>query len=113
MTRFIVYALLGSLVGAGILYVMAVQAGLDPFAANIRTLSFLALAVAVYFGIRVAMVVRGLERRRQGDDTGRERSSVSAFRNWGRDSKLDAKMEARRERVRRAKERREAEKRGE
>ncbi len=104
MTRFILYAFLGFVAGAGILYVMAVQAGLDPFAANIRTLSFLALVVALYFGIRVAMVVRNLERRKGDQPKSGDKTARSAFRSLGRDSKLDARMEARRERVRRARE---------
>lgn len=112
MTRFILYAILGFLAGAGMLYVMAVQAGLDPFAANIRTLSYLALVVALYFGIRMAMVIRSLERRKddrsegQGGKAARgsEKTARSAFRSLGRDSKLDARMQARRDRVRRARE---------
>jgi len=108
MTRFILYAALGFLAGAGILYVMAVQAGLEPFAPNIRTLSFLALLVAAYFGVRVALLIRSLERRKGREANGKTRKSGSAFRNWGRDRELDARLQARRDRLRRAKEKQES-----
>ena len=108
MTRFIFYAIAGFAVAGAIMYVMARQMGLDPFAPNVRTLSSLALVVAVYVGIRIAMIVRALERRsdRSGEAAGKRdgRRGPSTFRKWGRNSELDARMEARRERVKRARE---------
>ncbi len=105
MTRFIFYAIAGFAVAGAIMYVMARQMGLDPFAPNVRTISSLSLVAAAYVGIRIAMIVRALERRGKGEHGADARRGPSTFQKWGRNSELDARMQARRERVRRARER--------
>lgn len=113
MPRFLLYSVGFSILAAGLMYAMAVSAGLDPLAPQVRTISLLSLLAAAYVGIRGAMVLRGFERRRQaraeaeafGEDS--KVKKRSAFSRWGRNSALDARMEARRERLRRAQEKQE------
>ena len=112
MGRFILYASIGTVLAAGLMYLMATSGGLDPLAPEVRMIAWLSLLAAVYVGIRLAMVVRSYERKRDAKqdnpaDTFDEPPAESAprrnaFSRWGRDSRLDARLNERRERVRRA-----------
>ena len=112
MGRFILYASIGTVLAVGLMYLMATSGGLDPLAPEVRMIAWLSLLAAVYVGIRLAMVVRSYERKREAQqdnpaDTFDEPPAESvrrrnAFSRWGRDSRLDARLNERRERVRRA-----------
>jgi len=87
-------------------YGLFIQNGINPLAPEVRTIMLVSLAVAAYVGLRLAMLVRGFEqraaeRRTRGEETA---SQTGAFSRWGRSSSLDARLEARRERLRRARE---------
>ncbi|MEM7767257.1 MAG: hypothetical protein AAF253_07190 [Pseudomonadota bacterium] len=104
--RFALYMAGFSAVALGLGYALFVQNGIDPLAPEVRTIMLISLAVAGYIGLRLTLLVRGIERRAseavdEGDGEDRRRS---AFSRWGRSSALDARMDVRRERVRRARE---------
>ncbi len=106
MTRFILYALVATLITLGLMYAAAWQAGIDPLSPTVRTLASVSALAAVYVGVRVAMVVRQIGTRgvRAGETSAgaKDEKRRSAFSRWGRSDKLDARMRAREERVRRA-----------
>lgn len=106
--RLAFYTLGLAAIAAALGYALFTQYGIDPLAPEVRTIMLLSLLVAGYIGLRVALVIRAFEQRHAdrngtGDDSrpGRKRS---AFNRWGRSSSLDARLEARRERLRRARE---------
>lgn len=113
MGRFLLYAVLGPVLAGGLMYLMALSGGIDPLAPEVRTIALVSLLAALYVGLRLAMVVRSYQRQREANkraagDTSGDREDAdaprrNAFSRWGRDSRLDARMEARRERLRRAK----------
>ncbi len=107
MIRFSLIALTSTLVVVAAITGAMVSQGVDPLAPQVRTIALVSLAAAVYVGLRVAMVANRMLASRDdaGDEGGSTRRRRSAFARWGRSDTLDARMEARRERVARARDR--------
>ena len=103
MTRYLLYGVLGLTLSLGIAYAMALQYGLNPFDSALTLYWVVIVLVGLYVTLRIAMI---LEKRRSGQ----ARKGDDASRSGGRRATakpkdgLDARMEARRERVRRAQE---------
>lgn len=108
MPRFILLMVCGALVASGLMYAMAVSYGIDPLAPEVRTFALVSLAVAAYVGLRFAMIISKVLRRR-AERRQAEADGVpmreSRFKRWGRNPELDARMAARRARVEAAQQR--------
>lgn len=102
--RFAIYSIVLTALAAGAGYALFVQNGIDPLAPEVRTIMLLSILAALYVGIRLTSVIRAFERRGEARAASGEAPKRSAFNRWGRSSSLDARMEARRERVRQARE---------
>ena len=111
MARFLLIFLAASTVFAAAIYSIVQMQGVDLLSPQVRTIGLAALATALYAGLRVAMFTNKFLSRRNDEDPGAPRRP-SAFRQWGRSASLDARLEARRQRVEAAKAR-QAEKTGE
>jgi len=106
MARFIVFFLIGTALVAALIIGLFRAQGIDIFAPEVRTIAALGVVVAVYAGVRIAMIaMRYLDARAQsGGDEGQEGGRKrSAFYNWGRSAQLDARLDARRARLARSK----------
>lgn len=106
MPRFILLMVCGAGVAGALLYAMATGYGIDPLAPEVRTFALVSLAVALYVGLRFAMIVSKVLRRREARQQAAEDGVAlpeSRFKRWGRDPELDARMAARRARVEAAK----------
>lgn len=104
MMRFALYSIGFTLLALGLGYGLFVQNGIDPLAPEVRTIMLLSLAVAVYIGMRLTMLVRAFERRRSDQSGDGDDARRSAFGRWGRSAALDARLDVRRERLRKAQE---------
>lgn len=105
MIRFSLIALTATLVVVAAIAGAMVSQGVDPLAPEVRTIALVSLAAAFYVGLRVAMVANRMfaSREEAGEEGETPRKRRSAFARWGRSDALDARMEARRQRVARAK----------
>jgi len=107
MIRTLAYTLAGAaLILAGLAWAAQTN-GIDPFSPDVRMIAILSVAATLYFSLRVTTSLRGMLARRdsQPSASGSEaKTRRGLFRRWGRSDALDARLDARRERLRRARE---------
>lgn len=108
MTRYLLIGL-GLFVGTlALAYGLFVQNGIDPLAPEMWLYALLGVVVALYVAMRLTLLLRWyLKRTGRDGDTDEEATGSkprSAWSRWGRSAALDARLDARRERLRRAQE---------
>ncbi|MEO1100283.1 MAG: hypothetical protein AAFW65_00400, partial [Pseudomonadota bacterium] len=97
MIRYLYYAMIGLVVAFGLAYGIAVQYGLDPFASELALYWAVISMTGVYVSVRIAMI---LERRKRSQDRRPDDLRPSSRRRSPpADNSIQARMEARRERV--------------
>ena len=104
MIRYLLYAIVGLAAAFAIAYSAAVQYGIDPFANEMAVYWAVIAMTGVYVTVRIAMI---LERRKKRQAHRPEDLRLSSRKRGAPQAKdsLDARMQARKERVRRAQER--------
>ncbi len=104
MIRYLYYAMIGLVVAFGLAYGIAIQYGLDPFASELALYWAVISMTGVYVSVRIAMI---LERRKKAQDRRPDDLRLSSRRRRSPppEDSIQARMDARRERVRKAKER--------
>lgn len=103
MIRYLYYAVVGLVAAFALAYGIALQYGMDPFASEMAVYWAVIAMTGVYVSVRIAMI---LERRKSAQNRRPDDLRPSSRRRSPppKDS-IQARMDARRERVRKAKER--------
>jgi hypothetical protein len=105
MIRTLAYTLAGAALLLASLAWAAHANGIDPRSPDVRMIVILSVAATLYFSLRVTTSLRGLlagRARRKGESELEPDKKRGLFHRWGRSDALDARFEARRERLRQA-----------
>ncbi|MEL6473394.1 MAG: hypothetical protein AAFQ21_04870 [Pseudomonadota bacterium] len=105
MVRYLLYGVFGLTAAVAIAFGMALQYGLDPFDSRLTLYWGVILLVGLYITLRIALMLekRRIKRKREAGGPLSEGAAARAARK-GTPNSLEARMAARRERVRRAQE---------